>query len=88
MPKFILALDQATSNTGWSLFKDEKLEDYGVVRTDGYETQKINDMKNWLNNKIQELQLIPDSELTVVLEDIQLQRNDVRTFKVLAYKAY
>lgn len=85
MPKFILALDQATSNTGWCLFKDEKLEDYGVVRTSGYETQKINDMKNWLNNKIQELQLIPDSELTVVLEDIQLQRNDVRTFKVLAH---
>lgn len=40
MAKFILALDQATSNTGWSLFKDEKLEDYGVVRTEGYETQK------------------------------------------------
>lgn len=85
MSNYILSLDQATSNTGWALFKDEKLEDYGVVRADGYEEQKINDMRNWLNNKIQELQLIPNSELTIVLEDIQLQRNDVRTFKVLAH---
>jgi Holliday junction resolvasome RuvABC endonuclease subunit len=85
MSKYILALDQATANTGWALFKDGKLEDYGVARTDGFEEQKINAMRNWLVKKIQELKLIPEAKITVILEDIQLQRNDVKTFKVLAH---
>lgn len=85
MPKYLLALDQATSNTGWALFKDGKLEDYGVAKADGFEEQKINAMRNWLIKKIQELKLIPSADITIVLEDIQLQRNDVKTFKVLAH---
>lgn len=83
--KVILALDQSTSATGWGLFINEKLEDYGVVRSTGIEEKKINDMKNWLTTKIQELKLNPSYEIKVILEDIQVQRNDVKTYKVLAH---
>lgn len=82
--KIILALDQAPSATGWALFKDGELQDFGVYRAKGYEEQKADEVRHWLDRKISEIALDENSELHVVMEDIQLQRNDVRTFKILA----
>lgn len=83
--KYILALDQSTSNTGWALFKDGVLSDYGVFKTEGFEEQKIEDMRKWLEKKINEIVLDENVDLKIVLEDIQMQRNDVKTFKILAH---
>lgn len=82
--KAVLALDQSTTATGWSLFKDERLVDYGVFKPAGDRDKRINDMKSWLEHKIEELSLDVDLELALVLEDIQMQQN-VETFKVLAH---
>ena len=82
---YILALDQATNTTGWSLFQDETLIDFGVAKAEGLENTKIRLMKNWLQKKIQELSLKPDATIQVILEDIQLQHGDVKTFKILAH---
>lgn len=81
--KMILALDQSTTATGWSLFKNEVLIDYGVFKPSGEKTKRINDMRNWLEHKIEEISLDNNMELVLVLEDIQMQRN-VETYKVLA----
>ena len=83
--KYILALDQSTSATGWALFKNKELYDYGVFKTEGYEDSKIEDMRKWFEKKIDEITLDPTADLKIVLEDIQMQRNDVKTFKVLAH---
>ena len=79
----VLALDQSTSATGWSLWKEEKLIDYGVYKPSGDRDKRINDMRAWLEHKVEEISLDADVELVLVLEDIQLQRN-VDTYKVLA----
>ena len=42
--KAVLALDQSTTATGWSLFKDERLVDYGVFKPAGDRDKRINDM--------------------------------------------
>lgn len=79
----ILALDQSTSATGWSLFKNEKLIDYGVFKPNGDRDKRINDMRAWLEHKIEESSLDQSIGLVLILEDIQMQRN-VETFKSLA----
>lgn len=79
----ILALDQSTTATGWSLFKNEKLIDYGVFKPSGDKHKRINDMRSWLEHKVEEIALDASLDLVLVLEDIQMQRN-VETFKVLA----
>ena len=85
LDKYILALDQSTACTGWALFKNKELIDYGVFRTEGFEEQKIEDMRRWLDKKISEIVLDETIDLKIVMEDIQMQRNDVKTFKVLAH---
>lgn len=79
---YILALDQATSECGWALFKDENLVDYGVLKSVGYEAEKIEHVRNWLENKIKQ---INSNNLIILLEDIQQQGTAVNTFKVLAH---
>ena len=79
----VLALDQSTTATGWSLFKDEKLIDYGVFKPNGDRNKRINDMRSWLEHKVEEISLDASLELVLVLEDIQMQRN-VETYKSLA----
>ena len=83
--KYVLALDQSTTATGWALFKNKELFDYGVFKTEGLPESKIEDMRLWLDKKINEITLDDSADLRLVLEDIQLQRNDVRTFKILAH---
>lgn len=81
----ILALDQASRTTGWSLFEDKKLVTYGKFTfTDDDFGQRLYKIRNKVQELINTYQ--PDE---VILEDIQLQDgdsygNNVATFKKLA----
>ena len=68
----ILALDQATSSTGWAFFINGELEDYGIFRTNGHQEEKIEDVRYWLETKIQELNTDYTINLKLKLENIQL----------------
>lgn len=86
----ILALDDATHNTGWSIFDDENLIKYGVFTTNySTEVERIEALKQWLVNMIYTWQ-----PTDVVIEDIQLQKDDfnnadtvqnLTTYKILAH---
>ncbi len=83
----ILALDAATSITGYSIYDDNVLVNYGTFKTNSIltSTERINQVKNWLKVALNEWQ--PDF---VGIENIQLQsygaRNltQVKTFQTLA----
>lgn len=91
----ILALDQATHDTGWAIFDGQTVIKFGTMRLgEGNLDMRINNLKIWLANMIAVWK--PDR---VVMEDIQLQEkkqnrtweNDdgdhvmnVETFKTLA----
>lgn len=84
MHKIILALDQATNDSGWSLFLDNKLNRYGIIQLNGFPDDRMNQMKSWLHLQIESLKLeYENKDILIVLEDIQLQQN-VMTFKTLA----
>ena len=79
----ILALDQASRTSGWSVFENGKLVTYGKFTVDdtdfGLRLQKI-------RNKVKSL-IEAHNPDEVVFEDIQLQANqgnNVDTFKKLA----
>lgn len=82
----ILALDQSSKITGYSIFDNETLVHYGIVEIKG-KTPPIRFIKlcEWIQQMIKEWN--PDF---VMIEDIQLQANDkqtaigVTTFKILA----
>lgn len=79
----ILAFDQATRTSGWSVFKDDKLIDYGTFTF----TDNNLGLRLWkIRQKVEELyrKYLPDK---IIYEDIQLQQgavNNVVTFKSLA----
>ena len=79
----ILAFDQATRTSGWSVFKDNKLIDHGTFTF----TDNNLGLRLWkIRQKVEELyrKYLPDK---IVYEDIQLQQgmvNNVVTFKSLA----
>ena len=84
----ILALDAATSITGYSIYDDKVLVGYGTYKTSSTlsATERINQVKNWLKAAIKEWQ--PDF---IGLENIQLQKYgmkatdvQVKTFQTLA----
>ena len=84
----ILALDAATSITGYSIYDDRVLVGFGTFKTNSsYEaTERINQVKNWLKAAIKEWE--PDF---IGLENIQLQKYgvkatdvQVKTFQTLA----
>ena len=78
----ILALDQATHTTGWSLWKDGQLTDFGKFSFDDDNIlQRIHKVCVWIQIFIIEHK--PDK---IVFEDIQMQGmiNNVQTFKALA----
>lgn len=67
--KRILALDQATHTTGWSIFDGDKLVRYGTFNTEiKDETARINAIKNWMLSMISNWD--PDC---VAIEGIQFQ---------------
>lgn len=93
----VLALDDATHDTGWAIFDDNKLIKYGVFSVNqSTEVERIEHIKQWLINMVAIWR--PNN---VIIEDIQLQRGksysadgeesysadgeeNVGTFKVLA----
>lgn len=87
--KRTLVLDQATNTTGWAVFDDNKLIQYGVFNANGSSSeQKINIVKYWVRDMISSWRAD-----RVVIEDIQLQNFEeehlntigVTTFKALAH---
>lgn len=79
----LLALDQATVISGWSIFEDGKLIKYGKIETN---TKDIGERLYYIKQQI--LNLIAEYQIDeIVLEDIQMQNNvvnNVQTFKALA----
>lgn len=85
----ILALDAATGITGYALYDDKILINYGTFKTSTTlsTAERINAMKNWLKAALKEWE--PDF---VGLENIQLQKygtgsgaqTQVKTFQTLA----
>ena len=87
--KRVLALDDATHDTGWAIFDDGNLIKYGVFSVNqSTEVERISAVKSWLINIIAVWR--PD---VVVIEDIQLQKEDfngdsiqnLTTYKILAH---
>lgn len=80
----ILALDQSSRITGWSVFEDGKLAEYGKFNAEG--AGEMPQRLNYIRKQVQEL--IEKFQIQeVVFEDIQMQNNrvnNVQTFKVLA----
>lgn len=79
--KRVLALDQATYVSGWSVFSDGKLLRYGTFETKlEDEIARDTTVKNWLISMVQNWK--PD---IVAIEGIQYQQNEgVITFETLA----
>ena len=77
----ILALDQATQTSGWSVWVDGSLTDFGKFTFDDADIHK-RIHKVCAQIEILILQHHPDK---VVLEDIQMQVNNVSTFQKLAW---
>jgi Holliday junction resolvasome RuvABC endonuclease subunit len=77
----VLALDQATHISGWSIFSNGELLRYGTFETQlADEDARDSTIKNWLINMIDNWQ--PD---IVGIEGIQYQQNEgVTTFEKLA----
>lgn len=79
----LLALDQASRVTGWAVFIDGTLFDFGKINA----TQEdVGERLVYIREQV--LRLIKQYEINeVAFEDIQLQdnvKNNVQTFKVLA----
>ena len=79
----ILALDQASRVTGYSIFKDGQFHKYGKIVTN---SSDIGDRLKLIRDSVQNL-IEQYGVNEVILEDIQLQENvgnNVATFKTLA----
>lgn len=75
----LLALDQASQTSGFAVFKNKKLVDYGKFT---FSDDDIAERLVKIRNKI--IELIEEYNITeVAFEDIQMQSN-VETFKVLS----
>lgn len=79
----VLALDQASRTSGWSVFDDGKLLEYGKFTADQTD---IGDRLYYIRKQV--INLIDKYKIDeVVFEDIQLQgnvANNIATFKALA----
>ena len=79
----ILALDQASKTSGYSVFKDGKLLTFGKFT---FEDADLGERLCKIKNKV--LELINEYDIDeLIFEDIQLQNNvtqNVQTFKILA----
>lgn len=78
----VLALDQATHITGWALFSQGKLIDFGIFKAKAEnEIERDVEIKNWFINMVQNYE--PDF---VAFEDVQYneKRGGIPTFATLA----
>lgn len=79
----LLALDQSSKITGWAIFDNGKLEQYGKFDSGDIELPA---RLTYIRNRIQDIIALQEID-EVVLEDIQLQNtvgNNVVTYKALA----
>lgn len=82
----VLAIDDATSLSGWSVFDGKELVGYGVFRVEKEDPiERISIVKQWMLNML--IKWNPDK---VGIEDIQLQHfrgaNGVENYAVTTYK--
>lgn len=79
----ILALDQSSRCSGWAVFINGELKQWGHLTTNQEEVgERLVEIRNFIIAKVQEWEID-----TIAFEDIQLQSsvgNNVKTFKVLA----
>lgn len=85
----VIALDDATAITGWSIYDDRNLIAYGKIEFSQRDSiERISKLRQWLINMIESWK--PDK---IAIEDIQLQKfagknghteSAVTTYKVLA----
>lgn len=79
----ILAIDQSSKVSGYSIFIDDELEDYGKMSyTDDNPIKRILKLRRAVDT------LISENDIEkVILEDIQMQgnTNNVVTYKILAF---
>ena len=81
---YYFSLDQSSSITGFSVWKNRELLEYGKVKLEGEFLDRVICVKNFMLDKIEEIKKLDnDVVIEVVLEEIQLQQN-VDTFKKLA----
>ncbi len=79
----LLALDQASVITGYAIFEEDRLVDYGKITLDD---EEIGPRLVVLRNTIKDM-IDKNNITTIAFEDIQMQAsvgNNVKTFKVLA----
>ena len=83
-----IAFDQATVVSGYSVYKDRDLIDYGKFKHEGEINQRISKtVQNVLKVIKTYKDKYPEEKLKVVIEDIQLQQGrngNTQTFKQLA----
>ena len=78
----ILAFDQASITSGWSIFDGEKLIKYGKWTSNGRDsTERISQTKYWVASMVENWN--PDQ---IILEDIQLQKFGDQGEAVVTYK--
>ena len=76
----LLALDQATKTTGWSIWQDNTLVEFGHITFDDEDPFiRNNKLTHWMGNMIETRDIDE-----VVIEDIQMQVNNVVVFQRLA----
>jgi crossover junction endodeoxyribonuclease RuvC len=76
----VIAFDQATNITGWCVFDDKQLLDYGII-----DTSKVKSIDEKISKQKKEIQKLIKKykpELFAI-EDIQYQQNQY-TYKILA----
>lgn len=83
MDNILISVDQATSVTGFAIYKDGELIKHGKVKFEGTAISRISQVREWLKGLVNELNQ-ENTKLEVALEEIQLQQ-DVVTFKTLAW---
>ena len=70
MAKYLLALDQSTTETGYAIFLDGQLLQHGHIAPKGKDYMvRIAKLRDWVNRIIE----ILGDDLEVAIEDIQLQ---------------
>lgn len=78
----LLALDQASITTGWSIFIDDKLEAWGHFTAKGEVGERLHQIREFVAKQVADYDIDQ-----IAFEDIQFQekvQNNVKTFKVLA----
>lgn len=79
-----IGLDQATVVTGYSVFKNHDLVDYGKITAEGSDFMRYSQQKESIIKLINTIKKqYPNESVKIMLEDIQMQRNTT-TFKQLA----